>query len=124
MHAATIAFVEARSFTVRPCARQIHHRGGWMTSVPWSSQLPSRLDVTVTRASLPSTVSREGHRQGGREPAADLADEEEPAGDEHQQETNGRDGIGTDAEAGSNASYNERRHRPYELGDEVGYALV
>src|SRR6187431_649084 len=38
---------------------QAHHQnGGWTRSMPWSKTLPHLDEVRVTRASLPSTVSR------------------------------------------------------------------
>ena len=35
-----------------------YQKGGCIRSIPWSKMLPHLLDVSVTRASLPSTVSR------------------------------------------------------------------
>src|SRR5688572_28775246 len=42
----------------QPTYQAHHQNGGWIRSMPWSKTLPIAEDVRVTRANLPSTVSR------------------------------------------------------------------
>ena len=42
----------------RPTAQAQYQNGGWIRSMPWSKIFPKGEDCRVTRASLPSTVSR------------------------------------------------------------------
>src|SRR3990167_9302731 len=51
-----------------PTSQAHHQNGGWIRSMPWSNTLPSFDEVSVTRASLPSTVSRKVIAQAAARP--------------------------------------------------------
>ena len=52
----------------RPSAQTAYQNGGWIRSRPWSSRLPRRLELTVTRASVRSTLSRKVTSQAPSRP--------------------------------------------------------
>src|SRR4051794_40665059 len=51
-----------------PTIHAHHQNGGWTRSMPWSKKLPNGEEFSVTRASLPSTVSRKVITQAAARP--------------------------------------------------------
>ncbi len=73
MYPATITQISVCVGTLpsgRPSAQAAYQNGGWIRSMPWSRMSPKRVDLTVTRASLPSTVSRKVISQAHTRPGS------------------------------------------------------
>ncbi len=69
-----------------PTIHAHHQSGGWMRSMEWSNTFPKGDDCSVTRASLPSTVSRKVMGQAASRPSAEVPFPERPhrCDDQHQ----------------------------------------
>ena len=95
-----------------------------MRSMPWSNTLPSLVEVTVTRASLPSTVSRKVMIQPATRPQPNSPRAKSTPAIDDQHEARKGHLVGRDAHADAPSRDPPRRNRPQPLGDEIGDALV